>query len=77
MNVQLVVDRMEGEAAVCLDLEKKMYRLPLSQLPPGLKEGDWLMQTPEGWCIDNEETRRRREKNRDLFRHLLKKDRLP
>ncbi len=74
MEAWLAVDRIEGEHAVCLDEVKQKSILPLAELPPGLKEGDWLRQTPQGWVIDQEETRRRREQNRDLFHRLLKKN---
>ncbi len=75
MEARLAVDRIEGEYALCLDEARRQSVLPLAELPPGLKEGDWLRQTPQGWVIDQEETRRRREQNRDLFHRLLKKNR--
>ena len=45
MDRLLVVDRLEGEMALCLDEAKNQTILPLADLPPGVKEGDWLRQT--------------------------------
>ncbi|MGI6402774.1 MAG: DUF3006 domain-containing protein [Oscillospiraceae bacterium] len=77
MDRLLVVDRLEGEMALCLDEAKNQTILPLADLPPGVKEGDWLRQTPQGWMVDAQETQRRREKNRELFQRLLKKNNRP
>ncbi|MBU5463169.1 DUF3006 domain-containing protein [Anaerotignum sp. MSJ-24] len=37
---QIIVDRIEGEYAVCETEDKKMIDLPLSLLPEGVKEGN-------------------------------------
>ncbi len=73
----LVVDRIEEGRAVCLDQAKKQTILSLEKLPPGVKEGDWLRQTAQGWVVDAEETLRRRESNQELFHRLLKKKNRP
>lgn len=67
----LIVDRIEGDIAVCEGPGRAKEELPLAALPPGVREGDCLRKTEEGYEIDREETRRLRAANRDLFRGLL------
>ena len=73
MNKLLTIDRMEDATAVCKDDAGTQYLLAEEQLPPGSREGDCLRKTSDGWRVDREETDRRREKNRDLYRRLCKK----
>ncbi len=37
---QIIVDRIEGEYAVCETEDKKMIDLPISLLPEGVQEGN-------------------------------------
>lgn len=67
----LIVDRIEGELAVCERQDRTMAVIPLAELPPGLREGDCLRETGDGYAVDAEETARRRARNRDRFRGLL------
>ena len=54
----LVIDRIEEGVAVCETEEGAFIRMPA---PAGAREGDVLRQTPDGFQVDPEETRRRRE----------------
>ena len=50
------IDRFEGDWAV-LENEQAQHRtLPLSQLPAGLKEGDWLWENGGVWQWDKDHT---------------------
>lgn len=69
----LIVDRIEGEYAVCEEPLGNRQDIPLSQLPEGLREGDCLWEEEGSYRLDREESARRRQKNRDLFQQLLKK----
>ncbi len=67
----LVIDRFEGEYAVCESSEQEYCLLERSQLPSDAVEGSVVIVTEEGVFLDPEETeaRRRRiaEKQRRLF----------
>ena len=44
----LVIDRIEGGAAVCEGEDRAMREIPLDLLPQGAAEGDVLREGPEG-----------------------------
>ncbi len=54
----LVIDRIEEGIAVCETEEGALIRMPV---PAGAREGDVLRKTLDGFQVDPEETRRRRE----------------
>lgn len=71
MSNLLIVDRIEGDFALCEDEERRRFSLALADLPPGLGEGDCLRRMDAGrYAIDAGERERRRKKNADLFRRL-------
>ena len=79
MEENAVIDRIEGALAVVLvgDAEK-MTNVPLSRLPAGVKEGDWLKVTISGGQItravpDPAETARRRRLIESKLEQLRKK----
>lgn len=71
------IDRIDEGIAVLLlgEAEQELY-VPLAQLPPGAKAGDWLRVTVVSGQLqraepDLEETRRRRERIRAKLDKLL------
>ena len=66
-----IVDRIEGQFAVCESDNGAMTDLLLTELPPGVQEGDVLILSREGYEIDSAETLRRRRRNTSLFQSLL------
>lgn len=57
----LIIDRLEGEYAVCEDNDtEQMKKLPKVMLPSGAREGDCLVLEGGQWKIDATETLRRR-----------------
>lgn len=57
----LVIDRFEGNYALCEDAEKKLFAIELGELPKGAGEGDVLCISDQGeLSVDAEETARRR-----------------
>ena len=72
MSNILIVDRIEGEFAVCEDESLVFHNILLSRLPVGVREGDCLRQTGDGYVIDKEEAARRRALNKRLFDQLKK-----
>lgn len=74
MDELLVIDRIEGDTAVCETPDRNRRHIPLSLLPPGVREGDCLRTQPDGTLVvDEDETSRRRRHNHDLFARLSKK----
>lgn len=71
----LIIDRFEGALAVCeQEGSEKLFGIDRQELPAGAKEGTVLKITDEGeLTIDEEETRRRREKLLARQKKLLQK----
>ena len=64
------IDRIEGDAALCEDIETQERRtIPLAELPPDPREGDILRETPKGWVRAPQDTAERR---RELAKRLFK-----
>lgn len=57
----IIIDRFEGEYAVCEDDEKQVL-IEKSKLLSNAKEGDVLEKTPQGYVVNVAETEIRREK---------------
>lgn len=71
---QLVIDRFEGEYAVCETQNRDQQLLERSRLPAEAKEGDCLIISEDGAVtIDVEETARKREAVNKLLQSLLKR----
>ena len=66
-----IVVRIEGQFAVCETDDGAVTDLLLTELPPGVQEGDVLILGTEGYEIDSAETLRRRRRNTSLFQSLL------
>lgn len=67
----LVIDRLEGEYAVCEDSETMEQRkLPKVLLPGGVREGDCIVQAEGVWKVDAAETIRRRKEAQELLNQL-------
>jgi len=69
--MRYVIDRFEGELAVCEREDRAMVTLPRAELPPGCREGDALEKTEHGFaCADNSDAR---ERIREKLRRLMEK----
>lgn len=64
--LMLVVERIENDLAVCElsggDNSMTQLVIKLSGLPDGVKSGDVLVKMNDGYAVDREETKKRREK---------------
>ena len=74
MGELVIVDRIENGMAACEYENREVRKIPLSELPRGISEGDCLRFEGGRYVRDAEETRRRREANIALFRKLVSKD---
>ena len=54
--MKLIIDRFEGEFAVCENEEGKMINISRNKLPKEAKEGDVIIIEKEKVYIDVEET---------------------
>lgn len=69
-----IVDRIEGQFAVCEDSEtENIENIPLAALPESIQEGDCLIFTDGVWLVDNEVTMERRKAAKELLLNLFKK----
>lgn len=68
--MKVIVDRFEGEFAVCEKENLEMIDIDKKKLPAGVKEGDVLIINGENIKIDNEKTAKRQEKIKSLMDEL-------
>ncbi|AGC68249.1 hypothetical protein Cst_c12570 [Thermoclostridium stercorarium subsp. stercorarium DSM 8532] len=68
--MQVIIDRFEGEYAVCETEERRIINIHKSHLPPEAREGDVLSITDEHITIDIEKTKERKERIEKLIRDL-------
>jgi hexokinase len=67
----VIIDRFEGEIAVCeVQNEKRMIDLKIADLPVGAKVGDALVIDASGISIDVSETEGREKRIKDLMDSL-------
>lgn len=67
-----VIDRWEGDLAICQNEQGKRQEVPKHQLPEGLKEGDWLQLLENGsFIFSSEETKKRKENAKKLRKCLF------
>jgi len=68
--VKVIIDRFEGEFAVCEKEDRKIIDIEISKLPSNAKEGDVLNISNDTITIDVEETEKRRRKIEELTKDL-------
>jgi hypothetical protein len=62
IRLLVVIDRFEGRFAVCEGEDGRMINIEKERIPDSAREGDVLSFTGETITIDEEETKRRRER---------------
>ncbi len=75
MNITLVIDRFEGKYAILesQDKDSLIFNFPFHLLPKEAKEGTVLNINIS---IDQEETKRRKDKIQNLLNNLKEKDKM-
>lgn len=68
--LKVIIDRFEGDFAVCEREDRSMIDIEISKLPPKAKEGDVLDLSDDIITIDFEETERRKRKIEELTKDL-------
>ncbi len=68
--MKVIIDRFEGEFAVCEKEDRKIIDIEISKLPSNAKEGDVLNISNDTITIEVEETEKRRRKIEELTKDL-------
>ena len=67
--MKVIIDRFEGNFAVCETENKEMMNIERSQLPEGAKEGDVLLMNSAGNIrIDAKETAERNHRKKEKYK---------
>ncbi len=66
----IVIDRFEGQFAVCESEDKSIIDIEINKLPEGAKEGDVLFVEGESITINNEATKMRKKKLQKMMDDL-------
>lgn len=67
-----VIDRWEGDLAVCQNQQDQRREIPREKFPPEAKEGDWFFFTEQGSIqISSEETKMRQNAAKNRRKRLL------
>lgn len=70
-EVRYIVDRLEGDIAVCERDDLEFFDIPLAKLPKGLKAGDCLVFSGGTWRIDADEACVRKQRIEEKMRNLF------
>ena len=70
-----ILDRFEGDFAVCEAEDLTMINIPISLLPAGAKRGSVLLKdVAGGYRLDRETETKRKNKIRDLEKRIFDSD---
>jgi len=69
--MRVIIDRFEGDFAVCEKEDRTMLNIKREKLPPAAKEGDALIIERNTISIDASETTRRKNIVNKLFSDLF------
>lgn len=68
--MKIIIDRFEGEYAICENELEEMIKIDKNKLPAGVSEGDVLILEGEKIALDKNETQIRKEKIKKLMEKL-------
>lgn len=74
--MKIIVDRVEGAFAVCEKEDRTMMEIAVSEFEEMPRDGDVVWYENHCARILKEETENRKREAEELFRKLLKKERL-
>jgi hypothetical protein len=72
--MQVIIDRFEGDIAVCEKSDRTMINIPIQRLPDMVKEGDVINIEGNVFEIDAAATAKRRQESQRLLGDLKRKD---
>ncbi len=70
--MQYIIDRIEQDIVICEEESGSKAKFSLQEIPKEAREGDVLLNINGVFRIDEEETKRRRQKIREKLNRLLK-----
>ena len=70
--MRLVIDRFEGEYAVCEFENGEYIDVSKVDIPQEAKEGDVLIKTDNGYCVDKTATESKRKEIKERMNRLFK-----
>jgi hypothetical protein len=73
--MKVIIDRFEGDFAVCEKHDRTMVTIRRDKLPTGAKEGDVLIIEGDSIRIDVTETEKRKKRADDLMKGLWENNR--
>lgn len=68
--MKIIIDRFEGEYAICENESEEMIKIEKNKLPSEASEGDVLILEGEKITLDKNETQKRKEKIEKLIEEL-------
>lgn len=68
--MKVVIDRFEGEYAICEKESEVMLKIEKSKLPSEASEGDVIIIDGDNITIDRDETQKRKERIEKLMKEL-------
>ncbi len=69
---KLIIDRIEDKYVICEQEDKTIIRLPKYKLPPGCKEGEYIILNKDGmYQTDPDETSKREKQMLDKINRLF------
>ena len=71
--MKVIIDRFEGDFAVCEKADRTMLNIKRDKLPVDAKEGDALIIEGDVISIDVAETKKRKNTVNKLFSNLFQK----
>ncbi len=71
--MKVIIDRFEGDLAVCERPDRTMLNIPRSSIPAKAKEGDVLIIRGDHIRLDSSETARRRKAIEEKMKKLWQK----
>lgn len=69
--MRLIVNRIEGNLAVCEKSDKSMVDIELTKLPVDVREGDILIEKDGNYKLDLTQTEKRKKRVQDFMEDLI------
>ncbi len=73
-GILVIIDRFEGEIAVCEKSDRSMFSIPRSVLPPEAHEGDVVLIENQTTRIDRAATFARKKAAEEKLRQVMKQN---
>jgi hypothetical protein len=73
IDMIVIIDRFEGEMAVCEKADRTLISLPRSGLPPEAQEGDVVIIEKQTARVDQAATAARKQAAEEKLRQVMRK----